>query len=115
MPERIPAYAVGYLRDVVFGDDIVRYLREIDATLKPYGGEFIVHGGHLEPLEGQWGGDVVIIEFPDRACAMRWYESADYQRILVLRLRNSQGLVAIVEGVTPGHTACAKADELMEQ
>lgn len=39
MPERIPAYAVGYLRDVVFGDDIVRYLREIDVTLKPLEGQ----------------------------------------------------------------------------
>jgi hypothetical protein len=35
MSEQIPAYAVGYLRDVVLGDDIIRYMREIDATLNP--------------------------------------------------------------------------------
>lgn len=57
----------------------------------------------------------MIIQFADRGCAMRWYESVDYQRILALRLRNSQGPVAIVEGVTPGHTAYAKADELLAQ
>ena len=40
MTDQIPAYAVAYLRDVTFGDDIIRYLREIDDTLKPYRGEY---------------------------------------------------------------------------
>jgi uncharacterized protein (DUF1330 family) len=115
MPEQIPAYAVGYLRQVVFGDDIVRYMREIDETLAPFGGEFIVHGGHIEAVEGQWDGDLVIIRFPDRASALQWYESADYQRILPLRTENSRSMAAIVDGVKPGHTGSAKVDELLAQ
>jgi uncharacterized protein (DUF1330 family) len=115
MPERIPAYAVGYLRDVVFGEDIVRYLREIDATLEPFGGEFIVHGGHIEPMEGEWDGALVVIRFPDRASAMQWYESDDYQRILPLRVNNSHSMAAIVDGVEPGHAGSDKADELLAQ
>jgi uncharacterized protein (DUF1330 family) len=114
MPE-IPAYAVGYLRDVVFGDEIIRYMREIDATLEPFGGEFIVHGGHVEPMEGQWDGALVIIRFPDRESALQWYESADYQRILPLRVRNSRSMAAIVDGVKPGHTGSARVDELLAQ
>jgi uncharacterized protein (DUF1330 family) len=104
---------VGYLRDVVFGDDIIRYMREIDATLEPFGGEFIVHGGHLEAVEGEWDGDLVIIRFPDRASAMAWYESADYRRILALRVDNSRSMAAIVDGVKPGHTGSAKVAELL--
>jgi uncharacterized protein (DUF1330 family) len=115
MTEQIPAYAVGYLRDVAFGDDIIRYMREIDATLEPFGGEFIVHGGHIEPVEGAWDGDLVIIRFPDRSSAMGWYESADYQRILPLRLENSLSIAAIVDGVKPGHTGAAKVAELLAQ
>jgi uncharacterized protein (DUF1330 family) len=115
MPERIPAYAVGYLRDVVFGDDIVRYLREIDATLEPFGGEFIVHGGQIAPMEGEWDGALVIIRFPDRTSAMRWYESDDYQRLLPLRVNNSDSMAAIVDGVEPGHRGSDKADELLAQ
>jgi uncharacterized protein (DUF1330 family) len=113
MPEQIPAYAVGYLRDVVFGDDIIRYMREIDATLEPFGGEFIVHGGHVEAVEGEWDGDRVIIRLRDRASAMAWYESADYQRILPLRVHNSRSMAAIVGGVKSGHTGSAKVDELL--
>jgi len=113
MSEQIPAYAVGYLRDVVLGDDIIRYMREIDATLEPFGGEFIVHGGRIEAVEGEWDGDLVIIRFPDRASAIRWYESADYQRILPLRVDNSRSMAAIVDGVKPGHTGSAKVAELL--
>jgi uncharacterized protein (DUF1330 family) len=115
MSEQIPAYAVGYLRDVVFGDDIIRYLREIDATLEPFGGEFIVHGGQIEAVEGEWDGALVIIRFPDRPSAIGWYESADYQRILALRVQNSRSMAAIVDGVNSGHTGSAKVDELLSQ
>jgi uncharacterized protein (DUF1330 family) len=115
MSEQIPAFAVGYLRDVVFGDDIVRYMREIDATLEPFGGEFIAHGGHIEAVEGEWDGDLVIIRFPDHASAMGWYASDDYQHILPLRVNNSHSMVAIVDGVEPGHTGSDKADELLAQ
>lgn len=55
---------------------------EIDDTFKPFGGEFIVHGGDLDVREGHWDGALVIIRFPDRDSAVRWYESAHYQRIL---------------------------------
>ena len=115
MTEQIPAYAVGYLRDVVLGDDIIRYMREIDATLEPFGGEFIVHGGHVEPMEGQLDGALVIIRFPDRESALHWYESADYQRILPLRVQNSRSMAAIVDGVKPAHTGSARVDELLAQ
>jgi uncharacterized protein (DUF1330 family) len=111
--EQIPAYAVGYLRDVAFGDDVIRYMREIDATLEPFGGEFIVHGGHIEAIEGDWDGALVIIRFPNRTSAMAWYGSADYQRILRLRVQNSRSMAAIVDGVKAGHTGSAKVDELL--
>jgi uncharacterized protein (DUF1330 family) len=113
MPEPIPAYAVAYLRDVTVGDDIIRYLREIDDTLRPFGGEYLVHGGRIDAREGHWDGSLVVIRFPDHDSAARWYESGDYQRILPLRLNNSTSMAAIVEGVKAGHTGSAKVDELL--
>lgn len=32
MTETFPAYAVAYLRDVEFGDDIIRYMRESEVN-----------------------------------------------------------------------------------
>lgn len=113
MSDAIPAYAVGYLRDVEFGDDVIRYMREIDDTLRPFGGRFLVHGGDLDVREGHWDGALVIIGFPDRDSAVQWYESAAYQRILPLRLNNSVSMVALIDGVTPGHTGSARVDEIL--
>ena len=73
------AYAIAYLREVDLGAEILEYIEKIDATLAPYGGRFLVHGGELNPAEGTWDGDIVIIEFPNGADAAAWYESPAYQ------------------------------------
>jgi len=98
-------YAIGHLRDVALGADIITYLEHIDATLAPYGGRFLVHGGTPRVVEGRWEGDLVIIEFPDRRRAEDWYASAAYRRILPLRTRNAVSDVIFIDGVTPGHRA----------
>lgn len=110
-----PAYAIGYLREVQFGEEIATYMRCIDATLEPYGGQFLVHGGALSPREGDWDGDVIIIAFPDRASALAWYDSPAYQEIIPLRTANSEGIVTIVDGVSPGHRAADKLAALLAQ
>ncbi len=111
-----PAYALAYLREVDFGEDIVEYLQRIDETLAPFGGRFLVHGGELVPVEGSWDGDIVVIAFPDRSAAVEWYESPGYQTILGLRTRNSSSIAAIVDGVPTGYRAVdGLADLLAEQ
>lgn len=107
-------YAVGYLRDVGFGEEIADYLRRIEATLEPYGGRWLVHGAGLEPLEGSWTGDLVIIAFPTVADARAWYESPGYQEILGLRTRNSDSMVALVDGVPAGYRAEATLAKLLD-
>lgn len=104
-PAAVPAYAIAYLREVDFGDEIIDYLQRIDATLAPYGGRFLVHGGHLVAAEGEWDGDIVVIRFPDRASAQAWYDSEPYRAILPLRLEHSQSIAAIVDGVPDGYQA----------
>lgn len=101
----VPAYALAYLREVDFGDNIIDYLQKIDGTLAPYDGRFLVHGGQITPVEGTWDGDIVVIEFPDAEHARQWYASPAYQAILALRTENSTSIAAIVEGVPEGYQA----------
>jgi uncharacterized protein (DUF1330 family) len=49
--------------------------------------------GHVSPARH------VVIEFPSREQAQAWYDSADYQSILPLRLNNSTGYLALVDGM----------------
>ncbi len=101
----MPTFAVAHLRSVVVGPAIVAYLSRIDATLEPFGGRFRVHGDAIELLEGRWTGDLVIIEFPDRARARAWYHSSGYQAILPLRTEHADGDVFLVDTVSDDHRA----------
>lgn len=75
------------------------YRRAVPATLQAFGGKFIVRGGSLKLLEGEWPHSrLVIIEFPSREAAEGWYNSSGYQEIIGLRLRSSVGNLVIVEG-----------------
>ena len=101
----MPAYAIGHLRTVAIGPDIVEYLERIDDTLEPYEGRFIIHGAKPDVLEGDWAGDLIVIEFADLDRARAWYRSREYQRIVPLRARNADGEILLIDGVENGHRA----------
>ncbi|TPI46581.1 DUF1330 domain-containing protein [Mesorhizobium sp. B2-9-1] len=99
------AYAVAHMRQVTPGPWIVEYLEKIDATLAPFGGRFVVHGGDVEVVENSWPGHLIVIEFPGRRHVRDWYNSPAYQAILSLRTENSQSDVIFVDGVEHPHNA----------
>ncbi|GAB6899582.1 DUF1330 domain-containing protein [Kineosporia succinea] len=99
------AYAIAHFTHVDMNEEVSEYVHRIDATLEPYGGEFLVHGARVHELEETWPGDVVVISFPDLGTARDWYDSPGYRAILPLRTRNSAGSVIIVDGVTRPHAA----------
>ncbi|MEV1157446.1 DUF1330 domain-containing protein [Micromonospora chokoriensis] len=103
------AYALAHLRRAPIHAEVLEYLERIQATLVPFGGRFIVHGGPIEVLEGDWPGDLVIIEFPDLNEARSWYGSPAYQEIKPLRTRHLAGEVILVEGVAADHSSSEMA------
>ena len=42
----------------------------------------------------------VILEFPSMPAFQSWYDSAEYQEILPLRLKSTPGTLIVVKGVT---------------
>ena len=107
------AYAIAHLRDPQeLHPEVLEYLERIQATLDPFSGHFIVHGGAVDVREGQWPGSVVMIEFPSGENARAWYDSAAYQAILPLRADHLDGEVILVEGVGPDHDSAAMAAEI---
>jgi uncharacterized protein (DUF1330 family) len=75
------------------------YAKAVPATLEAFSGKFIVRGGNLKLLEGEWPHSrLVIIEFPSREAAEAWYRSPEYQKIIGLRLSSVVTNLIIVEG-----------------
>jgi uncharacterized protein (DUF1330 family) len=75
------------------------YVQRNTPLVAQHGGRFVVRGGKVEMLEGQWETHrVVLIEFPDGDAARAWYHSPEYQAILPIRHRNTRaGVLAIIE------------------
>ncbi len=75
------------------------YRDAVPATIQQYGGKYLVRGGTVAPLEGDWAPRIVVIEFPDQETAQRWYDSAEYTGIKGGRTAASDGRMAIVDGI----------------
>ncbi len=76
------------------------YRKEVPATIAAHGGRFLVRGGTLSLIEGEWPlPRLIVIAFPTRAAAEGWYRSPQYQELLPLRLKSSSGNLVIVDGV----------------
>jgi uncharacterized protein (DUF1330 family) len=75
------------------------YRKAVPATVEAFGGKFIVRGGELTLLEGEWPHPrLVMIEFPSREAAEGWYNSPNYQKIIGLRLSSTVTNLIIVDG-----------------
>ncbi|MFD5507975.1 DUF1330 domain-containing protein [Streptomyces sp. NPDC127051] len=108
------AYAIGHIRPETMNEDILRYIEEIQSTMDPFGGRFLVHGAETEVKEGPWPGTVVVIAFPDIESARAWYDSPAYRALLPLRTRHIPGEVILVDGVPSGYDAAKTAAGLRE-
>lgn len=99
------AYIVAYLSSVRVGKEIAEYLQRVDATLAAHDGRFLVQGQPDFVLEGPAEGQAVVVEFPSLATALRWYESAEYQAIVGLRVNNATGAMILTRRCPDGHRA----------
>lgn len=106
------AYVMAHVHATNFGPEIVDYLRNVDATMRPFRGRFLVHGGPVNAVEGNWDGDLIIIEFPDLDAARGWYNSSAYLEIRHLRTGNTTADTIIVNGLPDDYQARSVLDHL---
>ena len=72
------------------GQEFDEYRGKILDTVEAFDGQVLVRGGNPKLLEGDHPvGGAVILEFSSFERAMEWYNSAEYQKILPLRLKNA--------------------------
>lgn len=77
------------------------YIKLVPATVKAYGGKFIVRGGAAENLEGDWEPNrVVVLEFESVTQAKAWYNSEEYREPKGIRHGASHGKMIVVEGAS---------------
>jgi uncharacterized protein (DUF1330 family) len=95
----MPAYVISDVQPL--DADTIRAYRDLaEATIAKYGGRYIVRGGAIDHVEGDWNPTMlVIVEFPTMDRAREWYQSPDYAEALKLRQTALQRNLIFVEGI----------------
>ncbi|MEV4497131.1 DUF1330 domain-containing protein [Micromonospora arborensis] len=107
-------YLINHLRipGGVPTEESLRYLEQVEATTKPYGAKWLVLDAQVQVIEGSWEGSAVLIEFPDAETAKTWYNSAEYQAILPLRVNHTINDLILVDSVSPDFTVAGYAQKI---
>ena len=76
------------------------YRAAVEATIAAYGVRYLVRGGRVSRLEGQWEPQrLVIVEFADVARAKAWWASAEYAGPKAIRHATARTDMVVVEGL----------------
>jgi uncharacterized protein (DUF1330 family) len=95
----MPAYLI-VETDVHDPDQYEQYKAASPAAVASGGGRFVVRGGELAVLEGDWRPTrLVVLEFEDLDAVKRWYDSPEYQAAKQLREGAANLRMVAVQGV----------------
>ena len=76
------------------------YRRLVPPLIEKYGGRYLVRGGEITPLEGDWDlHRVVILEFQSADRAKELFTSDEYAPVLAIRHKAADSKTFMVEGV----------------
>ncbi len=96
----MPAYMiveVAILDETTYAE----YVRKVPATVAKYGGRYLVRGGQVTPLTGDWRPErIIVLEFPTAERMRQWNSSPEYVELAPLRTKATRTRAIAVEGVT---------------
>jgi uncharacterized protein (DUF1330 family) len=85
--------------EVLDEETYAQYKERVPATLPKYGGRYLVRGGEVTPLSGNWHPErIVIVEFPSAEHFQSWLTSPEYSELAQIRLRSTKSKAVMVEG-----------------
>ena len=78
------------------------YMERVPTTVEKYGGHYVVRGGPVIPLTGNWNPErVIILEFPTAEQMQRWNSSPEYLELAPLRMSSTKTRAIALQGYSP--------------
>ena len=86
--------------DIVDPTGYEEYKQLASATVEKYGGKYIVRGGAVETLEGDWKPKrIVVLQFGSMQRAKDWLDCEEYREPSEIRHRTAKTKMILVEGM----------------
>ena len=82
-------------------DEYKKYLEKVKPMVEKFGGKYLIKGGKIDAKETDlWKPKrIVLVKFPNKSSALRWYNSEEYRALKHLRLNNASSNILFIEGV----------------
>jgi len=81
-------------------EDFNEYIEKIPQVVAAYGGRFLVRGGAIQVVEGDYTPErIVVVEFDSLEQANTYASSPEYLELSVIRNRSTKTSTIIVDGV----------------
>ena len=97
----MPGYLIANI-DVTDPKKFDEYRKRVMPVIEKFGGRYLVRGGEVHGKEGSLPlHRLVIVEFPTLEAAQRFYDSAEYEPLLKLRLASTRSDLVLAEGYSP--------------
>ncbi len=88
--------------EVLDAEAYAEYVERVPATVERFGGRYVVRGGPVTPVAGDWRPErIIILEFPTKDRLTEWLCSPEYMALAPIRSRATRSRAIVVEGVQP--------------
>ncbi len=86
--------------EVTDADAYAEYVARVPETVEKYGGKYLVRGGAVVTLQGDWKPErVIVLEFPSAEQASTWAFSPEYSAVSPIREKAAKTRAIGVQGV----------------
>ena len=82
-------------------EEYKKYLEKVKPMVEKFGGKYLIKGGKIDAKETDlWKPKrIVLVKFPNKSSALKWYNSEEYRALKHLRLNNASSNILFIEGV----------------
>jgi uncharacterized protein (DUF1330 family) len=85
--------------EILDPETYAEYMDRVPATVDQYGGRYLVRGGSVVPLTGDWHPQrIILLEFPSAEQMQRWNSSPEYLELAPIRTRSTRTRAIALQG-----------------
>ena len=94
-------------------DAYAEYIRKVSPIIGQYGGRYLVRGGTITPLMGDWTPErIILMEFPSTDAIRTWLASPEYRAIAPLRESSVETRAVLLEAYSDDTASSYKLEHI---
>jgi len=92
-------YMIVEAKEIMDKEKYGEYIKKVPQTIKSFGGKYLVRGGQVTVVTGDWNpARVIIVKFDSMDKFQAWWSSSEYRSVAPLREQSAKTNAVVVEG-----------------